>query len=308
MISKKIVFVLGAGASMPYGFPSGIGLLDSIIRLTCEQDKIDLLKKCGFTNFDFQIFISALKLCGHNSIDAFLEMRPDLIPIGKHLIALKIAAYEAKSSLVHYNPEIKGKSWYDYIFQKMTTPKSEEFPLNQISFITYNYDRSFEEFLSGCLQVNYNLRNNEDRDIIEKLNILHIHGSIGSLDVRDVNCVDYGIINDDTKLRVAANSIKIIHESEHNIDTLNKARQLIRGADRVCFLGFGYHEKNLERLKLPEKDSTFYNGTSVGLLTMELEKIQSMFKQKISLYNYDIITFLRIVDVLEIEPECVFHQ
>jgi hypothetical protein len=36
VIRKRTVFILGAGASMPYGFPSGEGLLKSARQLTEE--------------------------------------------------------------------------------------------------------------------------------------------------------------------------------------------------------------------------------------------------------------------------------
>ncbi len=39
MYNRKIVFILGAGASCSYGYPTGEGLLDDIIA-NIENDKI----------------------------------------------------------------------------------------------------------------------------------------------------------------------------------------------------------------------------------------------------------------------------
>jgi hypothetical protein len=45
--------------------------------------------------------------------------------------------------------------------------------------------------------------------------------------------------------------IKIIHESIENEPQFAEAHRLIRNAERVCFLGFGYDQKNVERLLEP---------------------------------------------------------
>jgi hypothetical protein len=50
-------------------------------------------------------------------------------------------------------------------------------------------------------------------------------------------------------IRLCADHIHIVH---HTIDdeTLTVARQWLNEADRICFLGFSYHELNLAKLDI----------------------------------------------------------
>ena len=87
MIRTPTVLVLGAGASMPYGFPSGQGLKENIISFGAEVHKrIEHLPRC--TQERFQEFQRELRYSSQSSVDAFLEHRPELVPLGKALIAL----------------------------------------------------------------------------------------------------------------------------------------------------------------------------------------------------------------------------
>lgn len=78
MITEPTVLVLGAGASKPYGFPSGKELKD----LVCKRLYYDLatefkqpgktLMEIGFTKEEIQTFRDALYFSGRSSVDAFL--------------------------------------------------------------------------------------------------------------------------------------------------------------------------------------------------------------------------------------------
>ena len=63
MIKTKTVLVLGAGASMPYGLPSGHQLLESLCELqggTPPRDRIAMYDKLGHTHDDLRKFGRAL--------------------------------------------------------------------------------------------------------------------------------------------------------------------------------------------------------------------------------------------------------
>ena len=49
-------------------------------------------------------------------------------------------------------------------------------------------------------------------------------------------------------MSTAANSIRVIHERDDKDDVLEQARSEIVKADRVVFLGFGYHSTNMQRI------------------------------------------------------------
>jgi hypothetical protein len=55
----------------------------------------------------------------------------------------------------------------------------------------------------------------------------------------------------------AAQRIKILHEAEPNTPEFEQAHHLLKGATEIIFLGFGFHQRNVERLKL-EENIKFY--------------------------------------------------
>jgi hypothetical protein len=80
MLTKKTVLVLGAGASIPFGFPSGQKLLRDIVKETAEPKRTclgEVLLQCGFNESYIKAFSSALLKSQRMSVDAFLEHRQD---------------------------------------------------------------------------------------------------------------------------------------------------------------------------------------------------------------------------------------
>ncbi len=81
---RQIVLVLGAGASMPYGFPSGQELKTSIGALASSEPATGilaelalgpLLRGADFTDLEISEFGKALAGSSKFSVDAFLEGR-----------------------------------------------------------------------------------------------------------------------------------------------------------------------------------------------------------------------------------------
>ena len=50
-------------------------------------------------------------------------------------------------------------------------------------------------------------------------------------------------------------SIKIVHEADAATEELDSAVELLTAATRILFIGFGYHEANMRKLKVFEKSS-----------------------------------------------------
>src|SRR5437016_7627170 len=96
MIEKKTVLVLGAGASEPYGFPTGEKLLKDIVDIFKHRPLPPLhasLREFGFEDDFIRDFVKELNGSGRHSVDAFLEDRKDFERIGK---AAMIAALVPK--------------------------------------------------------------------------------------------------------------------------------------------------------------------------------------------------------------------
>ena len=84
MITKPTVLVLGAGASMAYGFPSGIELRDNIL-MELEGVNINILRGLGHAPHELENFKKAFTRSPVYSIDAFLERRLEFMDLGKSL-------------------------------------------------------------------------------------------------------------------------------------------------------------------------------------------------------------------------------
>lgn len=94
MIWCKTVFVLGAGASYPYGFPTGEGLVNDIVALASEEQTRDDFLYNDCVDRDVLRFAKDLADSDTPSVDSFLEHRPDFLKIGKLAICLSLIPKE----------------------------------------------------------------------------------------------------------------------------------------------------------------------------------------------------------------------
>jgi hypothetical protein len=155
MISKKTVLILGAGASMPYGFPSGRDLKQVILRHLDPSTGSKLpatLNRLGISAWTIKDFYKNLAYSGRPSVDAFLEHRPEFLKIGKLAITLCLIPYEKEETLF-FSGTKKGH-WYEYLFNKLNAPFNF-FHENRLSIITFNYDRSIEHYFFKSLKSSY---------------------------------------------------------------------------------------------------------------------------------------------------------
>ena len=296
MISRQIVLILGAGASIPFGFPSGVGLYKEVLALPQNSAEEQLLRACGLTYEHCELFKDNLRHSGRTSVDAFLETRPDLIRVGKPLMALALIKHEHTSAL--FAPEKKGENWYDYLFEKMLTPHIDRFGNNKISFITYNYDRSLEMYLGTALEAAYGAPMDDIAKQLSRIRIIHLHGKMGNLPFEDGPNRPYSAELTEESFRIGYGGIKIIHESIDREPQFEQAHELLSEAQIVCFLGFGYHETNVNRLMLAKITEAGFYGTTYGMVDAEEQALVNWFSTRLSIYNMDILSFLRRSAVL----------
>jgi hypothetical protein len=273
MIKVPTVLILGAGASIPFGFPSGLQLKAEICRAIDEKGEIFEDLKL-FTDPDqVRDFYNNLLLSSEMSIDAFLEHNPDYFKIGRRAIANVLLRKEKHAELYEnwidkwLDPANKDRHWYQLLFSKLNTP-FEDFEGNNLKVITFNYDRSLEYFLWKSMKAKYSKQN--EVAVLEKLRkipILHVYGKLGSLPKYDTEgfMVPYDLFGkirreeeDEYSWRnyVYQASCKIItiHNKEQEEELkgiIEKAQKFLRSAQRIYFLGFGYDKINMERLFLP---------------------------------------------------------
>jgi hypothetical protein len=313
---KEYVFILGAGASMDFGFPSGLTLVEEAIVLLTKDKAVTeiIVSLCDFPSL-IEPFVNALRNSGMQSIDAFLERQDaEYNAIGKLVIAACLLPYENEESL--YNPKLKQVNWYDYVFQRMTegVVAYEDFRKNKVTFLTYNYDRTLEHYLLNALEALYPRNPKDTLEVLEELPIVHLHGDLGSL----INMnhghnrstgVTFGQRVSNYSLREAAKRIRIIHENITKEPQFEKAHLALAKADVVGFLGFGFHPKNVERLKLKKIRCEQFYATLYELKKGEVANIEGMFQgRRFEAFPTKIRDFFRETGLLLGEPPRIFED
>jgi hypothetical protein len=227
MITRPTVLVLGAGASQPYGYPSGRDLLKMIANASTNPGS-NLIKELSLLEqfrsvpeMHFKQFGDALKASGSQSIDAFLESRNDFIEMGRYAIVLELLRFE--------NPYIfyeKG-DWYYYLYDKMhDSNQFESFGASKISIVTFNYDRSLEFFLFRALKNDSQKSPAECVQNFEKIRIIHVHGRFGPSPTEE-GIYPYGSAIKRNDLPRFAHQIKIIHEAKDDMVEFKDAQNLL---------------------------------------------------------------------------------
>lgn len=293
MIDINTTLVLGAGSSMPYGYPSGAELVKQIVFRLSQKEGVDpnyyrQLTFMGFPAALIDSFVCDLMGANVRSIDEFLECRPDYREIGKIAIAQAIVGCERalsredilskfnRKNTIYDKPEL----WYAGLLGVMGTD-IEQFASNKISIITFNYDRSLENFLHGALVSKYG-RKQETKiiDGIKKLKINHVHGKLGDLPWEGtLSSRPYGVVKDDDELRASGNLISIVYEGQLRSKQFEEAHKVLCESSRVVFLGFGYHDVNLRRLGIDRipPNGTKLLGTRNGVEDLQVRNLVRKF-------------------------------
>lgn len=289
----KTVLITGAGFSMPYGYPSGKDLVKNIIK-----------EYKNHSNHNFSNLASALKDSAIPSIDRFLNEHPQYQELGIKLIAKQILKVEIDSTNdydvypVPINIEDQDDDIVDFL---LNTLNEDDF--KDITIITFNYDRYFKWRLYKKIKLKYPNDDEKTMRAVEKLKIIHIHGYMVPFNEFDSRIdktkltVPYGledipedIFNDgrlhDAVYRYAVQNFYTVY-SPLNEDISKATIDAIKAAQRVFFLGFGFDDKNMEKLgilqgrnnnQIPyDWNNKVVGATSIGIKPVKLTDIQNKY-------------------------------
>ncbi len=270
MIKRQTVFVLGDGASLPYGFPTGRGLKNTV--LATMGGWTQQLGELNFHHRQVGEFIRAFGESPHASVDLFVEHRPEDVELGKAAIAMALIPCEKPHNV--FQTDLKD-DWYQYIWEKTATVPFDQFGENKVSFVTFNYDRSLEHFFRTALRRSYGKSLADADAVLKKIPIVHVHGRLGALDA-DGRFFDHTVSTQD--VRIAMDGIVIMGvDADDSSDAFKRAREELASAERIFFLGFGYHESNMNRLQVADYQRKIGGGTSLGLGRAERADIQAQW-------------------------------
>jgi hypothetical protein len=284
---ENIVLVLGAGASAPYGFPTARELRADIIenfanRFSSIYRKKDTTKDFIFNGLleDLNQFQKRFDLSSIESIDYFIARNPRYKELGKDAIIIHLLEYELNSKF-REGTKLKNRDWYSYFFNNMIAdfrnPESfSQIPDYNISILTFNYDRSLEFFLAESIANSYEgITTQQLKDVMLKIPIIHIYGKIASLPFnRNDEGIQYrGKISYEDVVKLRQNIMTIGDDYTLNIDF----SEIIKKADRIFILGFGYDISNMFNISLPNslRPGQKLYGTAMGYNKKAISELQT---------------------------------
>ena len=289
----KFVFVVGAGASVPFGFPTGAGmksiLSKPMSKLDKERNKNHFVEMCGAqyapsyaSNFLFfremlsrqrleyeeivnrgmevsnqlEDFIRDYVRSGEVSIDAYTACQgPEAEPLAR----LAIAAALGPAQRLYYesmwdgttdpNRATDGRNWIDWIFRQMRLPDKKQLRPNFAAFITFNYDTVLETELKRLIMGSFHFTENQANEELQKVPIHHIYGH---LDLEKSIEVSERPFSNLLLLDRVSRQLNLMRFSESNeiASSKEKTLNLLRAAENLVCLGFGFDPTNCKLLEL----------------------------------------------------------
>lgn len=219
------------------------------------------------TNSDFNSYLHAAwhirdAMPQALSIDNFIDQQNDerIELCGKLAIVNSILEAESASDLFisdlsktrQLDFESLDNAWHNKFLRLLTDGcRLKDLPkrLSKISFVSFNYDRCIEHFLINALRNYYQIDESEAADILSHLEIHHPYGKVGDLPwENNGRGIEYGASISGSSLLDQAQRIKTFTEQVDDQRALSKLRHSVDSADKVIFLGFGYHGQNLDLL------------------------------------------------------------
>jgi hypothetical protein len=289
MIKNKTTFILGAGASYPYGYPLGTELFNKIIELRREGHFLSLLEKAypkeliplkqSSTEDDYKELTYLLERSGLMSIDAFMIANPALAHLSKFAVTYLLLNQEEK------NPNVVRRNssgdWYRYLYNEFMSGSDGEtissVLRNEVNFITFNYDVSLERFFLNALESKFNRK--DAIEFFKVIPIKHVYGKVRVMPwEKGATATDFLSHLEPNKIKEYSLGINYVHEngSDENIDSI---RNLISESQKIIFLGFAFDVRNVEKLRIDwNKANVDFFACTFGMTKDEfLKKVQLLY-------------------------------
>jgi len=235
-------------------------------------------------------FRRELTYSGRSSVDAFLEHRPEFLEVGKLTIALALMPFEEEHRLFEISPD--RPSWYEYLYEKLNAP-FQSFDKNRLSIITFNYDRSLDQYLFRALKHSYGQSDQECAKKLNSIPLIHVHGCLGRLPWQGIPARHYTANYRSTDIEVASKQIVVVPEDLDTSPAFDEAFRIMTDAQRIYFLGFGYNHMNLKRLSIDQLRGKCMIGTAYGLGKTEWQGVQDKWAIDLALPYDEVSVFLK---------------
>ena len=230
-------------------------------------------------------FINDFKRARTDSIDLFLSRNTKHRKFGVFLICLFILNYELNSKFSEdFSKEEQDQDWYYHIFNEHLTndilKKSDlsKFANNNVTFITFNYDRSLENFLFESLRYSFTDMDEVVKRLVNDTRIIHVYGKIAPLEWEDnTEGIQLNYKNNYLIKRTAelVDNIQIIYDMREEVS--EEIQDIISEAREIFFLGFGYGDENLDAINFSKLVKPYQSvfGTAMDYKRNERDRVVS---------------------------------
>lgn len=253
--------VLGAGMSKAYGYPLGSELLTQV-KGVLENDKNRNREMAGL--------LHGLNHLGVESLDEYMEENEASRPVIKAIIAELLLKCEHADHLIWPVAE----SPYHLLVRGIHPDRFKDFRI-----VNFNYDRILPAIFVQSLMTRFKCDEKKAHEMLKALKIIHPHGRLLNLpgeagfpSQHHPNGFSYGVFLE--QFRATSNHSdrdfvpwhwewhrSIIAQAQYSLRTCTEnkavcgeAQNAIVQADRVIFLGFGFHGPNMAVLGYPFND------------------------------------------------------
>ena len=265
-MSADLVLILGAGASVPYGFPTGNELRHWVCDLWTDAGlgdvshdfnfhrnpsrsarTLDVLEMLGVEAHRIRNVGRMLAQSKLPSIDRLVFHRSEEIgAVSRLLISAMLLDSESNAALANCRTD---GDWFVALWTSLTAGRKSlaDVPTHKLTIFSFNYDRSLEAlFLSAC-KATYGVDSSEAAEFVSKISIEHFYGNTTQIFDLDPSGVPFDCQRTDlhTAVEKAAKEIYLIDDHRKRQATaFSNARIAFEQAKVVTFLGYGFDEIN----------------------------------------------------------------
>ena len=309
------VFIIGAGCSVPYGFPTGAMLMQKLKNFNYGRK----FPRDGDSTSDIFLVDLYQEHFGYSSVDNRRQYGKDytwVLPYSEHEdlynrlmdeIVLPFSQSIRHSMMVSTDEFLKNRlgqkqneqadfgkrliayeilkaeqasrlgniDWIQHLLSRIDQQPNWKEILKQTVFLTFNYDRVLEYCIFLYLTSDKQYSDADAHSFIKEMQIFHVNGFIGSLEEISFGAVENG------KYQEIAKRMETVWEKRQNRDESEKEKYqgFLKNAERVYFLGFSYIPDNLESIGIPRGAEIIRNAkvyaTAMGLSSQNRLRISS---------------------------------
>ena len=314
------VFIIGAGCSVPYGFPTGAMLMQKLKDFdygtkfprdphdTSDIFLVDLYQEhFGYSSTENKIrykndYAKILPYPEHEKIYNQL-MDEIVLPFSRSVRNsmmvstdefLKNRLSQEKSNEVDFGKRLiayeilKAEQtsrlwnidWIQHLLSRIDQQDNWKEILKQTVFLTFNYDRVLEYCIFLYLTSDKQYADADAHAFIKEMQIHHVNGFIGSLEEIPFGAAENG------KYQEIAKRMETVWEKRLNRNESEKERYqgFLKNAQRVYFMGFSYIPDNLESIGISRGAEIIRNAkvyaTAMGLSSQNRLRISTYLDLK----------------------------